>query len=297
MPYNLKYFSDNGNSINFSPLHGLAISHADGLTSVNVDMSMSQGINQVGKTIAGKSVQNKSIIITGTILGLSRHWRKHLIDTIVPDIPGKLVYNDKMFLDVEIRSSPEISAHTHGATFQFILEAGHPYWRAFIQSSMMLSGLKAMFRFPINYSNPPTHRFSERVLEGHRNVINTGNVPVPFRVMFRAVTPVLNPFVKNVETLERVGMGQGGEDKLMEAGEIVIIDMIREPMSVTSTNAAGVTSDDFARFDISSTIPFLLKQGDNLLMQDAEDGRENLECTIFFHSSFAGAFGDDDTWE
>ena len=288
MTYNLWYQSNNGNSIFFSLGSGIIISDIDGLTAVNSKMSTSQGISQVGESISGISVQGKLITITGFILGATKYWRKHLIDTIVPNIRGRLIFNEEWFIDVEVENSPDISRENYGAKFQFTVRAGYPYWQSTQETSVMLSGLVGKHRFMLNYGDPAVpdyHNFGMNVIEEYGNAKNTGNVPVPFRVVFRAITPVENPKVINIETLEIVGL-----EKQMAAGEMVVIDMTKPMLTVISTNALRVSKDDFASLEIKSTIPFLLRQGDNLLKQDADLGREMLQCRVFFRTAIVGPY-------
>ena len=106
--YNLRYISDNGNEINFNIANNWAITKVDGLTSVSVSFSTSQGFGQVGTTIQGESIEDKSILIEGTMLGQSTEMREQLLKTVVPGVGGRLTFDNKWFVDVRVKTSPDI---------------------------------------------------------------------------------------------------------------------------------------------------------------------------------------------
>lgn len=291
--YNLKYLSNNGKSINFSPSLNLAITNTEGLTSNYIEMSTSQGINQVGTTIQGQSVGDRTITIDGTIIGESVLYRKQLIDTITPLVGGQLIFDNKFYLTVVPENTPDISRHGVSANFQFILRAAYPYWRATSQSATSLSGMVAKFRFPVNYGNPSTpdyHIFGQRITLSYQNVINNGNVPVPFVVKFHAVTALSNPKIVNMKTLQFIRI-----NKSMVAGETITIDMMEGSLTITS-DENGVDESIFGYFDIDSQI-FKLQVGDNLIRVDADENRDGLDCTIYHYMTSAGAYGDDATYK
>lgn len=285
--YNLKYVSDNGKTINFSPLEKLVITNAEGLTSNSVSIATSQGIGQVGTSVQGKSTDDKLITLEGEILGESTALRKQLIDTIVPLVSGTLIFDNELYIVVEPEETPDISRHKHNARFQFILRAPYPYWRALAQSSISLSGLKKMFKFPVNYAEQ--HIFAIRMEDVYQTIYNEGNVPIPFMVRFFAKTPLSNPQIENIKTLEFIRM-----KKDMVAGETITVDMTGNTLRIT-TNEGGTEANAFGYFDIDSTL-FKLEVGENSIKSSAEVNKDGLYCTIFYHLTTAGAYGTDNVF-
>lgn len=287
--YNLKYISDNGNTINFSPAQSWAISNVDGLTAVSVSFATSQGIGQVGATIQGESIEEngRPITIEGAMLGISTQRRELLLKTVVPGIGGRLIFDNTWFVDTRVENSPDISRHKYGAEFQFQLRAPYPYWRLLEQSSEMLSGIESKFRFPVNYATP--HTFGIRKEEAYKNLYNDGSVPIPFIIRFFAKTAVTNPKIVNVKTLKFIRI-----EKTMAAGEIINIDMMQTPVSITST-ISNTTTKAIKYFDIDSTF-FKLETGENLIMSDADVNESGLYCTIIYNIATAGVWGDDNTY-
>jgi len=285
--YNLRYISDNGNEINFNIANNWAITKVDGLTSVSVSFSTSQGFGQVGTTIQGESIEDKSILIEGTMLGQSTEMREQLLKTVVPGVGGRLTFDNKWFVDVRVKTSPDIERKKYNSEFQFKFLAAYPYWRLLEQTSTMLSGIESKFRFPVNYSTP--HTFGVRKAEAYKDAYNSGSVPIPFKILFYAKTTVTNPQIINVKTLKFIRI-----EKTMTAGEIITIDMTTTPVSITST-ISNVTSNAVKYFDIDSTF-FKLELGENLITSDADVNESGLYCTIIYNIATAGAYGNDDTY-
>jgi len=285
--YNLKYESSNGKSINFSPLEHIILTKVDGLTQVNTELSTSQGMNQIGTTIQGRSVKDKLITIEGTFIGASSALRRRLIDTLVPLTSGVLIYDNKWKIEVEPENTADISRDSYNASFQFVLKAPYPYWKSITESKTSLTGIEAVFKYPLTYKEP--HMFGQRIESSYQNIYNNGNVPIPFMIEFVAKTTVKNPQIFNMKTLEFIRI-----NKTIEAGEVIRINMTGGTLDITST-INGITTNAFGFFDIDSTI-FKLEIGENLLKSEAEVNSKGLYSTIYYNTTTAGVYGDDITY-
>lgn len=290
--YNIKIHNNtNNNSLNFSPLEKLVITDIDGLTDGTVSFSSSQGFGQVGETMTGSSVEARIITIDGAFLGLSTDLRKNLIDTIVPDMELKIVFNNKLFVIGYAKNWPDVTRERYGATFQFSIYVPYPYWRELDQVSTMLVGIEAKFKFPFNIGNPSvpdTHILGARTSDAYKDIRNDYNVPIPFKIVFYAKTAVENPQIQNIETLEYIRM-----NRTMVAGETVIIDMLGQTPEITSD--ALTDGNAFGYFDLDSTF-FKLRVGRNLIKFSAGDNENGLWCNIVYYPTVSGAYGDDVTY-
>ena len=289
--YNIKIFNlGNGNSVNFTPLNDLFISRVSGLDELGIDLSESQGVNQIGTTIQGESIPSRLIKIEGTIKDKAVLRREQLIRLMPPEASLRIVFNNKLYIDGKPEVTPGIERYAKNSRFQFSVRAPYPYWRYMDQDATALSGMQKMFRFPINYGNPPTHRFGSRIDVAYKNIENVGNVPCPFMVRLHAVTAVTNPRILNIETLEYIGM-----KKTMVAGEIITMDTRNGGLDITS-EVSGVVTDDFKNFDTNSSVPFLLSVGDNLIRYDADSNRTGLNAIVRPAFALSAPFGDDATF-
>lgn len=285
--YNLKYISDNGKIINFSPLLGYIITKTDGLTENDITLAETQGVMQVGSTIQHKSVQPKTIVINGQISGQSAPKRAELLTTIVPKVSGVLVFDNKLQIRVEPKLTPSVERSMRNARFQFSLRAPYPYWRNIDQVRANVAGKVKKFKFPVNYKTP--HKFGERIATYFVNVLNEGNVPANFKATFIAITDLVSPKITKVATGEYIKI-----NKPMAAGEQITVDML-DGIKITTTDLQGKEIDAIRHLDRGSQL-FSIDPGDNLIRCDSDLNREGLYCNLFFNHTYSAAFGDDLTY-
>ena len=82
--------------------------------------------------------------------------------------------------------------------FKMQFYAPFPFFSAFTESSYLLGGITKCFRFPVNYSKP--HRFGSRGTEKYVNVLNSGDVRVPYKLTLRSEGVSTNPIITNLAT-------------------------------------------------------------------------------------------------
>lgn len=305
--YNLKYISDRGKEINFTPLNNFFITSTKGLDQININTAESQGVAQIGSSIQGEAVQPKDIVIEGEIAGRATEHRQLLYDALIPLSNGTLIFNNKFKLYVKPKITPTVQQYPYNCKFQFTLRAPYPYWQALEEEIEDVAGLKARFYFPINYGDtyfeePLTHMFGERENAAYINKVNTGNVPAPFKVIFIAKVAIANPYILKIETQEYIKI-----DKSMLAGEVIEIDMRNGGVKVLQTNT-GEEIDLINYFDINSTL-FELDPGDNLIgygtIANKNDdvianhgtaNRSGLDCKIIMPPTWNSPYGDDKTY-
>lgn len=151
MTYKLEYVNDYNASITFSFESGFILSATTGLTSNTVSTVNSQGINQIGGTLQGQSVQPRIVTCKGTIRGESAEGRKILLDTILPNVQGRLIYDNAWQIDVVPKITPDVTRHRSNATFNFSLEAAYPYWRKISESMVEMSYIQPMTDFIVKH--------------------------------------------------------------------------------------------------------------------------------------------------
>lgn len=280
MTYKLTY-TMGGKTIVFSLTSGFPLGKTVGLTANTIKTFNTQGINQVGGTLQGQSVQPRIITCSGTILGNSREKKERLLSTILPEKIATLTYNDEWEIEVVPKITPDISAHAHNATFEFVLEAAYPYWRKADSSIAKMSYMQPRFKFPWNLTKPWV--FAERIAPEFTNVVNRGNVASEFTVVFIATTEALNPYVMKAATQETIKV-----NRRMAAGEMVRVENTPNYIKATSTRG-GVEEDIFNDIDFDSVF-FLLDPGDNVLRFDAESNREGVDVHIIYSTTSTGVY-------
>ena len=289
MIYKLSYVNALGGRIEFSWESGIIVSEKAGFTENNIEMSLAQGVNQVGATLQGQSVQPKDIPVTGVIVRNARETRKKMIEVISPRVPAKLIFNEMYYLDVLPRMTPLVGAGRFHADYQFILSAAYPYWQSMTESMHNLAGFVSTFKFSrlegeqliplFNISEPV--RFSEVKESLFTDVYNGGTIPIPWTVRFKANAIVDSPSIVKVTTREFVRI-----KKLMAINEIITVAFTHTGIKITS-DRAGVIEDNFNYLDLESTF-FLLDPGVTVIRHDAEQYLSNLDVQMYTRDTVAG---------
>lgn len=281
MIYNLKYINDDEGVVEFSWQSQIVISSTTGFTENFINLSISQGINQIGGTVQGQAVQPKDIVLNGEIIGKAAPSKALLLNTIKPMIPSRLVYNDEWEIRVLPSQTPIIESRQSNSKFQISLKAPYPYWNRVLGESTTLSGIEPMFKFPWNLTLP--WKFSSRIESYFINVVNSGNIEVPFRIVFTAVSELSNPKITNAETLEYFRIIRN-----MKVGEKIIVDITNSGFSIIS-QYQGVETDIFGNIDIDSNF-YRLHVGDNIIRYDADTNRDGLDVIIYHSVQTVGVF-------
>ena len=281
MRYKLVYQNEVG-TVEFSLESGNVIENISYLSQQNVQFDTTASNREIGEKLEHQMVTPKTIAIRGTIMGSSDAAREQMTHVISPLSVGKLIYNDTYELTVYVKISPHVERYAENAKFNFSLFAPYPYGQKKDKSKTTLVGLKALFSFPWNISNPNPFKFSEYVEIGYVTVNNTGEAPAYWSVTFLALDEVTNPRIYNMETQEYVKIL-----RTMETGEQVTISTEGDELTVTITGADGKVSDGFQFLDVES-IPFKLQVGENFIKTDAEENTAALRASISFHPAFVG---------
>lgn len=270
------YVNDNGDSVTFDYSGGFLINKPTGIDSVSVSLSQAKGINQTGATIQSTNIQPRPVNINGYIVGDGQDEKKNkLISVIRPDIGGKL-YADDYYLNVYPTSTPSIEARETAAKFQFSLLAAYPYWCKDASASATLARIEKRFKFPWNISRE--YSFGNLSESQFMNVLNRGQVPVPYRATFIASGAVENPKITNAMTGKYLLV-----NKTLVSGERLVVDITHDKTTVTSS----VDGDCRGALSLRSNM-FLLNVGDNVLKPEAASGLENMQVDIDFATEIVG---------
>lgn len=275
----IRYVNEDGASITFEYDTGYLINKPSGIDVVQVNLTQAQGINQVGGTVESKTVQPRPVTISGIICSnkrISQSKRKELLVSIVrPDLTGRL-YADDYYLDVHVTATPTIEAKEEFAHFQFSLIAPYPYWQKDEKNTVSLSGVENKFKFPWNISKP--YKFGEVMKQKFINVVNNGQLPVPFTATFFAENEVVNPKIIHVKTGETLII-----NKTMVANERLVVEITHNRTTVVSS----VDGDVRGALDLDSNL-FRLGVGSNVLKPEADSGLEVLDVKIDFATEKVG---------
>ena len=271
-----RYVNENGESITFTYNSGFLINKPAGIDTLQVSLSRSTGIDQVGATIQSANVQPRPVTVSGILVGdFQKDNKEKLVSIVRPDLTAKL-YADDYYLNVRPTSTPAIDPSEKFAKFQFSVLAAYPYWQKDDSAKVVLAGLQYMFKFPWNISKE--YQFAKLMETQFINVPNRGQLPVPMTVTFYARGNCLNPKITNVNTGKFMVIR-----KSLVAGERVVVEITHDRTYVTSS----VDGDVRGALSLKSTLN-RLDVGDNVLKPEAEEGGNQLEVSIDFATEIVG---------
>ena len=271
-----RYVNENGESITFTYNAGFLINKPVGIDTLQVSLSQATGIDQVGATIQSANVQPRPVTVSGILVGeFLKNNKEKLLSVVRPDLTAKL-YADDYYLNVRPTSTPTIDPTAKFAKFQFSVLAAYPYWQKDENAKAELSSIEYGFKFPWNISRE--YYFGKIVEAQFFNIVNRGQIPVPFTATFFARGDCVNPKITNVNTGKFMAI-----NKTLVAGERVVVEITHERTYVTSS----VDGDIRGALSLKSTLN-RLEVGNNVLKPEADEGKSQLEVSLDFATEIVG---------
>lgn len=282
--YTVKFERDDGETVYFG-YEKKSIVDIDPLSDVDVDVSLSQGFQQVGKTFESATVGEITRQVSGVLLGDCRLQKRRMLRVLTPNSFGKLYFNDDYYCNCTVKNTPAFSAQNYDAKFQFTVLCPFPYWLAAARKGQQIGKLVPAFRFPVTYNS---HSFGRTERSVFVNFVNDGDTDVTFSVIFTALLPLSNPEITNVNTLETLRVNES-----LEAGEYITVSRDGKSKRLQVTKTSGdVTTNIFASLDDASNL-YYIHAGDNVLRHSYSSGAEHaLQTSVFYNDAYVGVFDD-----
>lgn len=301
------YINQLGENIEFSLVSDFLLQTVEGLTGLQNDIHSTKTVNQDGASVVGSSLKERNITIKGTILKNRDKNKADLIRRVNPKIPGVLVHEvngRKRKIDCEVEQSPSINRRTYPEFFISLL-CPDPYFEDCEQDSVDLvswienlefteegfsteqspnywlgteEGSVGFEEFMSEFGLGQAKTFGYRELRQIIEIDNKGDADTPIKVIFRADGDVVNPFIQNIESYDKIQI-----KGTLRAGDELIITTGYGDKNVYLN---GVKAQQYYNFLESTWLQ--LSPGVNLIKYDAESGINNLECRILYTSKYLG---------
>lgn len=270
--------NDNGKVFTFGPNGGNYFGMNIG-ESVDITLGSSQGFSQIGETVETMSVGGKSIDVTGKLFGNIVERKNALRNVCAPFATGRLVFNKTHYIRVQVKSPPSFSAVKNNGLFKMQFYAPFPYYSTFGESHNLIGGIIPAFRLPVNYSKP--HRFGIRSADRYTNIVNSGDIRVPFKLIFRSEGICTNPTVTNMTSFAFLKI-----NGTLNAGEYITVYRDNSNVLRVELTQGNVVTDVIDWLDDESSL-FELESGDNLISASDEQGGVSLVVSFSFNPAQA----------
>lgn len=281
--YNVIFESDNGLKYAFGEL-GNTIFDMDFGDGVSVNIGTSQGFAQVGESVENQSVSGRTINVKGVVYGNVQNGKKTMRKVFAPFVSGRLIFEGKYYTRVFVKSAPSFSPVKNDGRFSMQLFAPYPFFYSVVEESVFIGEIKALFRFPVNYSTP--HRFGTRTSVKYKTIYNDGDVNVPFKLQIIANADSTNVTISNLETFEFLKF-----NGVLSAGNSITVYRDESNVLRVELTSDGISSDAIDMVDEESML-FELNVGDNVIGVDSDEGGDNLTVTIFFNPAVVALYED-----
>lgn len=279
--YNCKFVSSNGNVFVF----GIANNNVfdlEGVSGIPVNLGTSQGFSQVGETVETKSVKGKNLTVKGVIFKNIATTKNALKNIFSAFSSGKLYFEDKYYIDVEIAETPTISPIKNNGAFMVRLFAPFPFFKKVEESTYNIGLIVPKFRFPVNYSTP--HKFGDKSSQKYINIINNGDLQTSFRIDLTTSATSNNITITNLQTFEFLKL-----NGTLNVGEKISVYRTSKNQLKAELIAGDVTTDIAGWIDDDSSLEELAV-GDNLILATDDEGGDSLTVQITFNEVVSAVY-------
>lgn len=271
--YDVVFESDSGEKYVFGK-NGNTAFDMDLGSGVPVDIGTSQGFSQIGETMQSRTVSGRSIKVNGVVYGNIQERKESMRRIISPFSCGRLVFDGKYYTRVCVKDSPTFSPVKNDGRFTMQFFAPFPFFYSVDSQVSEIGNIKPMFTFPVNYSN--VHKFGERTSARYKNILNDGDVKVPFSIYLHSSGTSTNIIIANLKTLKTLKI-----NGVLRSGDSVNIYRDDDNILRAELTSDGVTSDIISWIDEDSEL-FDLEVGSNLISANDDEGGASLTAKITF---------------
>lgn len=279
--YSLQFVSDSGETYVFGK-NGNNVFDADFGDGASVNLGTSQGFSQVGETVQSQTVSGRDITISGVVFGNVYERKETMRKIISPFSSGKIVFEGKYFARVYVKNAPSFSPVKNDGRFTLRLFAPFPFFYSVNTQISEIGSVKPLFSFPVNYAFP--HKFGEKAASKYRNIVNNGDVSVPFSVLLQTSAVSRDIVIANLlnfKTLKINGKISVGET----------INIYRDNYNVLRAEliSGNVTTDIISWIDETSDL-FELGVGANFISATDSYGGNSLSAKIVFNPAVVALY-------
>ena len=182
-------------------------------------------------------------------------------------------------IDCVPENAPKFSRDAVFLDYEVILTCPNPFWRDVKESAEQIAEWIPLWEFPFEIPIGAGMEFGYRAPSLIATAVNLGDVKSGMRVEFRAVGPLTDPSLLDINTRQFIKLNFE-----LAAGDVVTVTTYYGRKGVR-LRRGGVETDAFHLLDPDSTY-LMLDIGANQYRYDAESNLNNLEVTIYHNNSY-----------
>lgn len=279
--YSVTFQSDNGKKFVFGK-DGGNVFDMDLGSGISTNLTTSQGFSQVGETVQAQSVSGRSITVNGAIYKNIVDIKSKMRSILTPLTSGELLFENKYYTRVFVKNAPTFSSVKNDGRFSMQFYAPYPFFFKKSGETVEIGKIIPRFKFPVNYAIP--HKFGERSSDKYINILNNGDVEVPFSVILQSFAESTNIVLTNLRTFKTLKI-----NGTLNAGEVLRIYRDNDNILCAMLMADETETDVISRIDESSEL-FTLDVGDNLISASDDEGGTSLNAIISFNSALVALY-------
>lgn len=272
--YNAVFISDSGLQYNFG-VSGSTVFDMDVGDGIPVNIGVAQGFSQVGQTVESLSVSGRNINVTGAIYAGIQERKNAMRKVFAPFVSGRLIFENKYYTNVYVKNPPSFSPVKNNGKFSMRLFAPYPYFFSVAEEGSEIGTITPRFMFPVNYGVP--HWFGVRSGQKYSNIVNSGDVEIPFSVNITAFATSQNPVITNMETGEYLKI-----NGTLNPGETIKIYRDKNHVLRAEMSSGDSVQDAISLVDEGSSL-FSLRVGDNIISANDDGGGSGLSVRFSYN--------------
>lgn len=279
--YSVVFEADNGKKYVFGK-NGNTMFDMNLGDGVTVALGTSQGFSQVGETVENQTVTGRTITAKGVVYGNVPERKRTMRNVLAPFTSGKLIFEGTYYVRVYVKAAPTFSPVRNDGRFTMQFFAPFPFFFDVNEELHSIGAVTPQFRLPVNYG--VTHRFGTKSAARYTNIINSGDVRVPFRLHLQSSGTCTNVTVTNLKSYAFLKL-----NGILNAGDSVDIYRDNDNVVRAELTSGGVVSDIIGWIDEDSTL-FELEVGDNLISANDDEGGAALTARFAFNPAVGALY-------
>lgn len=250
---------------------------ADGLYKKEANVSTSSSAFGIGENYEGTSIKKRNIIISGIIKDNFLERRSTLYQLFPHDSEGTLYYyeNDVKRKINYIVEDVEIEEKGIPRTFTVSLICPYPYFTEIEETKISMASWSPAFCFPLEIQEDVGIELGTKNMTIMGTINNKTNIEFGLTITFIANGNVLNPYIINVETQEKMQL-----NKQMKSGDMIIVTTKRNNKDIIYIpDATGRVEEANYLMKYGSKF-FQAYPGVNTLRAGADEDEQNLTTQV-----------------